>query len=115
MASVSSPPAAGGAVIGGTAAASRPRRPRRRRGRYPREALTGWLFASPAMLMLVVFLLVPILMALWVSLTKWTGQGSPFTSGVPFAGGSNYADLLARPGLERSDFMTSVRNILYYV
>jgi multiple sugar transport system permease protein len=115
MASVSSPPVAGGAVIGGTAAANRPRRQRRRRGRYPREALTGLLFASPAMLMLALFLLVPILMALWVSLTKWTGQGSPFSAGVPFAGGSNYADLLAKPGLERSDFMTSVRNILYYV
>ncbi|HEX3592836.1 MAG TPA: sugar ABC transporter permease [Pseudonocardiaceae bacterium] len=77
--------------------------------------MTGWLFASPAMLMLLIFLLVPILMALWVSLTNWTGQGSPFTSGVPFAGGQNYAQLLVRPGLERDDFMTSIRNTLYYV
>jgi multiple sugar transport system permease protein len=65
--------------------------------------------------MLIVFMLVPILMALWVSLTGWTGQGSPFTSGVPFAGGTNYAQLLVRPGLERDDFMTSIRNTLYYV
>jgi multiple sugar transport system permease protein len=100
----------------GATTVARPRRPRAGRwGRYPREGLTGWLFASPAMLMLVLFLLVPILMALWVSLTKWSGQGSPFTSGVPFAGGGNYADLVARPGLEREDFMTSVRNVLYYV
>jgi multiple sugar transport system permease protein len=77
--------------------------------------LTGWLFATPATAMLVVFLLVPIAMALWVSLTKWTGQGSPFTSGVPFAGGTNYAQLLVRPGLVRDDFMTSIRNTLYYV
>lgn len=98
------------------APAIRPRRLRpRRRGRYPREAITGLLFASPALLMLALFLLVPILMAFWVSLTKWTGQGSPFTSGVPFAGATNYVNLLVRPGLERSDFMTSVRNILYYV
>lgn len=67
------------------------------------------------MLMLLVFLLVPILMALWVSLTKWTGQGSPFAGGVPFAGGANYTNLIVRPGLERDDFMTSVRNVLYYV
>ncbi|HEX5406650.1 MAG TPA: sugar ABC transporter permease [Pseudonocardiaceae bacterium] len=112
---MSSPPVAGGAVIGGTAAANRPRRQRRRRGRYPGEALAGLLFTSPAILMLVLFLLVPILMALWVSLTKWTGQGSPFAAGVPFAGGGNYANLLTRPGLERSDFMTSIRNVLYYV
>jgi multiple sugar transport system permease protein len=114
MASVTSP-----ALSGGTAAAEatapRPRRPRRRRGRYPGEALTGWLFATPATVMLIVFLLVPIVMALWVSLTKWTGQGSPFTGGVPFAGGANYAQLLVRQGLERDDFMTSIRNTLYYV
>src|SRR5215470_14729290 len=109
MATVSSTTAASGATTG-TAAAAGPRPPgRRRRGRYPREALTGWLFASPAMLMLVIFLLVPIVMALWVSLTRWTGQGSPFTSGVPFAGGANYAQLIVRPGLTRDDFMTSIR------
>jgi multiple sugar transport system permease protein len=88
---------------------------KRKRKRYPREALAGWLFATPATLMLVLFMLVPIVMAFWVSLTKWTGQGSPFTAGVPFAGAGNYADLLVRPGLERDDFMISVRNVFYYV
>lgn len=115
MASVSSPTVAGSMPAGGVVAARpRPRR-HRRRGRYPREALTGWLFATPAVAMLVIFMLVPIFMALWVSLTNWTGQGSPFTSGVPFAGGANYAQLLVRPGLVRDDFMTSIRNTLYYV
>ncbi|HKN99265.1 MAG TPA: sugar ABC transporter permease [Pseudonocardiaceae bacterium] len=115
MASVRTPPVIGGGTVA-TAAAARPRRHApRRRGRYPREALAGWLFSAPAVLMLIVFLLVPILMALWVSLTNWTGQGSPFAGGVPFAGGANYARLLVRPGLERDDFMTSIRNTLYYV
>src|SRR5262249_52235420 len=86
-------------------AAVRPRS--RKRKRYPREGLTGWLFAMPAMVMLLLFMLVPILMALWVSLTKWTGQGSPFVAGIPFAGVGNYVDLLVKPGLERDDFMTS--------
>src|SRR5882757_8516760 len=86
-----------------------------RSGRRRRESAAGLLFVSPAILMLLLFMLVPILMAFWVSLTRWTGQGSPFTGGVPFAGGANYADLFARNGLERQDFMTSVRNILYYV
>jgi multiple sugar transport system permease protein len=94
-------------------AAARPRS--RKRKRSWREALTGWLFAGPAVVMLLLFMLVPILMALWVSLTKWTGQGSPFTTSVPFAGVGNYTDLLVRPGLERDDFMTSIRNIFYYV
>ena len=87
----------------------------RRSGRRRRESAAGLLFVSPAIVMLLLFMLVPILMAFWVSLTKWTGQGSPFTGGVPFAGGTNYADLFVRNGLERQDFMTSVRNILYYV
>jgi multiple sugar transport system permease protein len=86
-----------------------------RSGRRRRDSVAGLLFVSPAILMLLLFMLVPILMAFWVSLTKWTGQGSPFTGGVPFAGGANYADLFTRNGLERQDFMTSVRNILYYV
>jgi multiple sugar transport system permease protein len=86
-----------------------------RSGRRRRESAAGLLFVSPAIVMLLLFMLVPILMAFWVSLTKWTGQGSPFTGGVPFAGGTNYADLFVRNGLERQDFMTSVRNILYYV
>jgi multiple sugar transport system permease protein len=117
MASVSTPPVVGGGSAATPAAAARrPRRPMgRRRGRYPGEATAGWLFSTPAVVMIVVFLLVPILMALWVSLTNWTGQGSPFASGVPFAGGTNYAQLLVRPGLEREDFMTSIRNTLYYV
>ncbi|HEX3649897.1 MAG TPA: sugar ABC transporter permease [Pseudonocardiaceae bacterium] len=115
MSSVQTPPVIGGGNVA-TAAAARPRRQSpRRRGRYPREALAGWLFSTPAVVMIVVFMLVPILMALWVSLTNWTGQGSPFASGVPFAGGRNYAQLLVRPGLERDDFMTSIRNTLYYV
>lgn len=112
----SAPVAVGGGAGGTTTDTTDPVRPRRRRhGRYPGEGLTGLLFAAPAMVMLVVFLLVPILMALWVSLTKWTGQGSPFAGGVPFAGGANYVDLIVKPGLERDDFMTSVRNVLYYV
>ncbi len=50
---------------------------RRRSGRHRRESAAGLLFVSPAILMLLLFMLVPILMAFWVSLTKWTGQGSP--------------------------------------
>ena len=54
-------------------------------------------------------------MALWVSLTDWNGQGSPFTAGVPFVGARNYTRLFTEDGLARQDFMTSIRNNLYYV
>ncbi|MGL4174570.1 MAG: carbohydrate ABC transporter permease, partial [Dermatophilaceae bacterium] len=59
--------------------------------------------------------MVPILMALWVSLTGWGGRGSPFSSQVEFVGGDNYTALLTQEGLSRQDFMTSLRNTFYYV
>lgn len=80
-----------------------------------RENLTGWLFVAPVVLILGLFLLLPILMALWVSLTDWNGQGSPFQGGVPFAGADNYAKLFTEDGLARQNFMTSLRNNGYYV
>lgn len=87
----------------------------RRSGRLRRgEGIAGWLFVSPAVLLLVVFLLIPVGMALWVSLTAWTGFGSPFAAGVPFVGMKNYADLVTGGGLIEQDFMTSIRNIFYY-
>lgn len=79
------------------------------------ERTAGWLFVAPVVLLLGLFLLVPILMALWVSLTDWNGQGSPFRSGVPFAGTGNYTALFADGGLARENFMTSIRNNAYYV
>ncbi|SEM45357.1 carbohydrate ABC transporter permease [Nonomuraea pusilla] len=80
-----------------------------------RENLAGWLFVAPVVVILGLFMLLPILMALWVSLTGWNGQGSPFRAGVPFVGGDNYARLFTEDGLAREDFMTSIRNNVYYV
>ena len=85
------------------------------RGIYGRQGSAGWLFVAPAIVILGLFLLLPILMALWVSFTDWNGQGSPFTSSVPLAGAENYTDLFTEDGLARQDFMTSMRNNLYYV
>jgi multiple sugar transport system permease protein len=80
-----------------------------------RQGVAGWLFVSPVVLLLGLFLALPILMALWVSLSDWTGIGSPFSGRVSFVGGQNYAELFVEPGLTRSDFMTSLRNTAYYV
>jgi multiple sugar transport system permease protein len=79
------------------------------------ERTAGWLFVAPAIILLTVFLVVPIFMAVWVSFTSWNGQGSPFRSGVPTRGFDNYSRLLTVDGLARRDFMTSIRNTLYYV
>lgn len=90
--------------------------PRRRTGGIrSNENVAGWLFVAPVIVILGLFLLLPILMALWVSLTDWNGQGSPFTGRVPFVGTENYTRLFTEDGLARRDFMTSIRNNIYYV
>jgi multiple sugar transport system permease protein len=90
--------------------------PRRRRsGIRGNERIAGWLFVAPVVVILGIFLLLPILMAFWVSLSGWNGQGSPFQSGVPFVGTRNYTRLFTEDGLAREDFMTSIRNNIYYV
>ena len=73
------------------------------------------MFVTPALVLLGLFLLLPILMALWVSVSDWTGRGSPFSGEVGFVGADNYQPLLSEPGLSRQDFMVSLRNTFYYV
>lgn len=97
----------------------RPGSPARRRTRgggiRGREALAGWLFISPMLAILGLFLLVPVLMAVWVSVSDWSGRGSPFASTVGFVGVENYRTLVADGGLATQDFGTAMRNNLWYV
>ncbi|MGL5909144.1 MAG: carbohydrate ABC transporter permease [Phycicoccus sp.] len=86
-----------------------------RRGGGQKQTTAGWLFVTPVLVILGLFLVVPIIMALWVSFTGWGGRGSPFSSQVEFVGGDNYTALLTQEGLSRQDFMTSLRNTFYYV
>lgn len=77
----------------------------------------GWLFVSPMLVILGLFLAIPIVMALWVSLTNWNGSANPFAGGpgAQFVGSKNYTDLFARDGLTRSNFMQSLSNTFWYV
>jgi multiple sugar transport system permease protein len=84
-------------------------------GKVQRQTRAGWLFVTPMIIVLGLFLVLPILMALWVSVSDWTGRGSPFSSNVGFVGTDNYTPLLTEPGLSRQDFMLSLRNTFYYV
>ena len=86
-----------------------------RAGQATSRNLAGWLFVTPMVLLLGVFLVIPIGMAIWVSLSDWTGRGSPFSSQVGFVGAENYTALLTEQGLSRQDFMISLRNTFYYV
>ncbi len=102
-------------TTGSIASAPLPQRKRRRgQGIRGPERSAGLMFVTPSIVLLVLFLAVPVLMALWVSFTDWNGIGTPFRLDVPKAGLRNYTDLFTKDGLTRQDFMTSVRNIFYY-
>ncbi|MEV7084493.1 sugar ABC transporter permease [Streptomyces sp. NPDC093085] len=79
------------------------------------EGIWGWLFVSPMVAVLGLFFVLPILMALWVSLLHWDGQSNPFSAQADFVGLDNYRALLTQDGLDRTLFATALRNNLYYV
>jgi multiple sugar transport system permease protein len=77
------------------------------------QGFSGWMFIAPALIGLLIFTLLPIFMALWVSFRDWTGFGPPMESN--FIGLDNYRSLTTQAGLPRTDFAISLRNNLYYV
>jgi len=81
---------------------------------HGREGVYGWLFTAPAILIIGVFLVVPILLALYVSFSDWNGLGSPLGNSE-IVGVTNYQAILTEAGLAQRDFGTSIRNNLYYV
>ncbi len=98
-------------------APTRPSSPRRARSGGTRrgEATAGWLFVLPVILILGTFLLIPVLMALWVSFSDWSGRGSPLSSNVGFVGLDNYAAITTQGGLPTRDFGIALRNNAWYV
>lgn len=97
---------------------SGPRRGGSARGRGRRgDAAAGWLFTAPMIAILGVFLFIPVLMALYVSLTSWNGNGSPFGGGenARFVGLDNYTALFTEDGLTRETFMQSLGNNFWFV
>ncbi len=80
-----------------------------------REAAAGWLFISPMIIILGLFLVVPVAMAAWVSVSDWSGRGSPFASTVGYVGAENYLELTRGDGLATRDFGTALRNNAWYV
>ena len=60
------------AIVPGT-----PRGPRRRSRLRGGQTLSGWLFTAPVLVILGVFLLVPVVMAAWVSVSDWAARMHP--------------------------------------
>ena len=110
-------------AAGGEAAPSQRRAPGKRpvRERHRRSALHrgenlfGWLFISPSLAVLLLFLVAPIILALYISFTNWSGVTSPTSSAVKWVGLHNYRTILTKPGLYQSNFGAAIRNNFYFV
>jgi multiple sugar transport system permease protein len=80
-------------------------RPRRRRtARQRRKQLVGLLFVAPALALVLLFFVIPLGMAFWMSLHNWPLLGKP-----RFIGLGNYARLL-----DDAQFWASMRFTVYY-
>jgi len=92
-------------------------KPRRAKGSKLKrgEGLAGWVFTAPMLIILGLFLFIPVLMALWVSVSDWTGRGSPISGSVNFVGLENYKDVTSGGGLDERNFGISMRNNAWYV
>ena len=63
-------------------------------GTRRRQAIVGWLFVAPALIMYTLFVLQPLALTFEYSFYRWDGVG-PAT----FVGLANYADVLSEPRL----------------
>lgn len=75
-----------------------------------RQAAAAWFFLSPAMAVLAVFFLVPVLGALVMSFTDFDIYGLGDLSAVRFTGWENYLRILETPL-----FWTALKNTFYFV
>ena len=81
---------------------------RQRRPRNPiavEDAIAGWIFIAPALVVLGVFIFRPIGQAFWLSFHEW----SVITPGKPFIGLDNYRTLFDNP-----DFEVALRNTIWF-
>lgn len=95
--------------VAGTVAPSLtlPRRPGRRNRKTVREALAGWLFLTPNMLLLCLFVLVPLVWTVVISFQETNGFGVGEYVGV-----ANYERLLSDPLFWRSTANTLLFTII---
>lgn len=76
------------------------------------DAIAGWLFMTPTLLLFGVFVFVPILFALYFSLTDWNGISPPRDAN--FIGLDNFVDVLFGGGIRQQDFYKALKNTTYF-
>ncbi len=77
------------------------------------EWLAGYGFVTPALIVVVIFVFIPMIYALYISFTNWTGLQPP--GQAQYVQWQNYQDLLTNEGFIRTNFFTAIKNTLYYV
>jgi multiple sugar transport system permease protein len=79
------------------------------------DALAGLFFVGPGMIVLFVFLILPLLVALYFSFTNWSGtRPLDQPNAYEMVGFANYQRWII-DGRRVDDFYRAVRNTLYYV
>jgi multiple sugar transport system permease protein len=80
------------------------------------QYITGYGFMAPAMVVMILFLIVPMLLAAFLSLTNWDGvKPLVLPNAFDFIGLKNYQTLLFSGTIRQSVFFESIRNTLYFV
>jgi len=91
------------------------------------EALTGYVFMTPVILIFLVFLIIPIAAAVYISFTDWNGITPVFQDNAYRSVGlDNYSDLLRgqhvdeegevkKEATRQRDFFIALKNTTYYV
>lgn len=81
-------------------------------GKKTQEMLAGIGFVAPALVILSVFVLIPMIAAFVLSFTNWTGQET--LDKAAWVGLNNYADLLVNDNTTRDTFFLALKNTAYY-
>lgn len=76
------------------------------------NAISGWLFMLPSMIIFAIFVVVPIFFAVYYSFTDWNGISPP--AEATFIGLDNYSALLVESGIRQRDFFTALKNTTYF-
>ena len=71
------------------------------RRKRPTHGWVPWLFVVPALVLLAIFFLVPIIQAVWISLSHWPGAGP-----VQLSGTANYTSTFESPEFYSSLLLT---------
>jgi len=81
-------------------------------GQRRQEFIAGYSFVTPALVILLVFLFIPMLFTLWMSFRDWSGITPPTDSSS--VGFEWYSRLLFEDNIRRTDFFNAFKNTFYY-